>query len=107
MGKANRNKQADQEARRLSMDRKKQAQADARKKEQRSKAITILCTVLVAALLLGVLAYNWMLTSGFFMRQNIAASTENYKLDQTHASYYYNSIYSQYSSMAPGPTPMA
>lgn len=100
MGKANRTSQADQNARRLAAEQKKQAQAAAQKTARRNKIIGIVCTVLAVALIGTTLVYNKMVSSGFFMRQNIAASTENFSMDQTHASYFYNYNYAQYSSMA-------
>ena len=96
MGKANRTKRADQEAKQLAAEQKKQAQAAAQKKARRNKIIGIVCAVLAVALVGSTLAYNKMVSSGFFMRQTIAASTENFELDQTHASYFYNSIYSNF-----------
>ena len=95
MGKGNRTR-ADQEAKQLAAAQKKQAQAEAQKKAKRNKVIGIVCAVLAVALIGSTLAYNKMVSSGFFMRQTTVASTENYSLDQTHASYFYNSAYSNF-----------
>jgi len=100
MGKANRNKRADQEARQLAAQQKKQAQETAKKKALRNKIIGITALVLAVVLIGSTLTYNKMLSSGFFMRRTTAASTANFELDQTHASYFFNQLYSQYSQMA-------
>ena len=95
MGKGNRTR-ADQEAKQLAAAQKKQALAEAQKKAKRNKIIGIVCAVLAVALIGSTLAYNKMVSSGFFMRQTTVASTENFSLDQTHASYFYNSAYSNF-----------
>ena len=95
MGKGNRTR-ADQEAKQLAAEQKKQALAAAQKKAKRNKVIGIVCAVLAVALVGSTLAYNKMVSSGFFMRQTTVASTENYSLDQTHASYFYNTAYSNF-----------
>ena len=100
MGKSNRNKQANQEARQLAAEQKKQAQAAAQKKAQRNKLISIVCVVLAVVLVGSLVVYNKMSSSGFFMRRNVAAYTETLELNQTHASYFFNQLYSQYYSMA-------
>lgn len=100
MGKANRNRQASLEDRQLAREQKRQAQEAARKKAKRNKLIAIVATVLAVALLGSLLVYNKMVSSGYFMRQNTTAYTDNFELDQTHASYFFNQIYGQYSSYA-------
>lgn len=100
MGKSNRNKQANLEARQLAAEQKKQAQAAAQKKDLRNKVISIVCVVLAVVLIGSLLVYNKMSASGFFMRRNVAAHTETLELNQAHASYFYNQLYSRYYSMA-------
>ena len=100
MGKSNRNKQANKEARQLAAEQKKQAQAAAQKKEKRNKVISIVSVVLAVVLVGSLLVYNSLSASGFFMRQNIAAHTETLQLTQVQASYFYNQLYSRYYSMA-------
>ena len=100
MGKSNRNKQVNQEERQLAAEQKKQAHAAAQKKERRNKVISIVSVILAVVLIGSLLVYNKLTASGFFMRRNVAAYTETLDLKQTHASYFFNQLYSQYYSMA-------
>lgn len=79
---------------------KKAVLAAAQKKELRNKVISTVCVVLAVVLVGSLLVYNKLSASGFFMRRNVAAYTETLELKQTHASYFYNQLYSQYYSMA-------
>ena len=90
MGKANRNKRANQEALEA-----KQANI-AGKKTKSNKFIAILCTVLVVVLLGSLVAYSSLVTSGYFLRNTVVATTENYTIDNAVFSYYFHQYYQEF-----------
>ena len=92
MGKANRNKRANQEALEA-----KQAN-NAGKKAKSNKFIAILCTVLVVVLLGSLVAYSSLVTNGFFLRNTVVATTENYEVDNAVFSYFFHKNYQEFTS---------
>ena len=73
------------------------------RREKITKAITAVISILVvAAIVLGI-AYSVVASTGFFLRNAVAMSTENYKVDNAMMTYYTKSIYhnmqSYFSSM--------
>ena len=91
MGKANRNKRANQEALEA-----KQANT-AGKKTKSNKFIAILCTVLVVVLLGSLVAYSSLVTSGYFLRNTVVATTENLAVDNAVFSYFFNKYYQEFT----------
>ena len=92
MGKANRNKRANQEALEA-----KQAN-NAGKKAKSNKFIAILCTVLVVVLLGSLVTYSSLVTNGFFLRNTVVATTENYEVDNAVFSYFFHKNYQEFNS---------
>lgn len=91
MGKANRNKRANQEALEA-----KQANT-AGKKTKSNKFIAILCTVLVVVLLGSLVAYSSLVNSGYFLRNTVVATTENYEVDNAVFSYFFHKYYQEFT----------
>ena len=95
MGKANRNKRAKQEA----LETKENLQVqNTGKKEKRNTFIGIVCTILVVALLGSLVAYSSLVTNGYFLRRTVAATTENYTVDNAVFSYFFNNNYQNFYS---------
>ncbi len=92
MGKANRNKRANLEALEA-----KQANT-AGKKTKNNKFIAIVCTVLVVALLGSLVAYSSLVTSGYFLRNTVVATTENFEVDNAVFSYFFHKYYQEFNN---------
>ena len=67
-------------------------------KEKRNKFIAIVCTLLVVAILGSLVVYSNLVTSGFFLRRTISATTENFEVDNAVFSYFFNSNYQEFAS---------
>ncbi len=63
------------------------------------KFLTILCVVLVAALVIGLNVYNSLEANGTLLRSKTAAESENFHISGTMMAYFYNTSYSQLSSV--------
>jgi len=63
------------------------------------KILTILCVVLVAALVIGLNVYNSMEANGTLLRSKTAAESENFQISGTMMAYFYNTSYSQLGSV--------
>lgn len=94
MGKENR--KAEQEAKLLAAQKKQQQQSEAAKKQKRNRILGIVATVLVVVLLGSLMTYNKLVSSGYFMRRTVSASTENYEMDNAVVSYFFNGFYQQF-----------
>lgn len=79
---------------------KKQAEIESQKKEKHKSIIIGICIALVVVLMIGVMAYNKISDSGYFLRREVAAESENYKVDAAMMTYFFNTNYQQYASMA-------
>lgn len=79
---------------------KNQADLEQKKKEKRNSIIITVCVIVVAALIIGILAYNRMVDSGYFLRREIAAESENYKVDGAMMTYFFNTNYQSYYAYA-------
>ncbi|MGN1345251.1 MAG: peptidylprolyl isomerase [Eubacteriales bacterium] len=84
------------------MGKEKQASAayEARKKEKRNSIIITVCVILVAVLIVGLLVFNRLTDSGFFLRSKTAAESENYEVDGAMMTYFYHSNYQNYAAYA-------
>jgi len=67
-------------------------------KEKRNKFIAIVCTVLVVAILGSLVVYSNLVTSGFFLRNTVSATTENYEVSNAVFSYFFNNHYQEFAS---------
>ncbi len=68
---------------------------------QKSKLKTILITaavVLVVAMMVGLVVYNNLVDSGYFLRREVAAQSENFTVNGSMMTYYFYSNYNQYAS---------
>ncbi len=99
MGKE-KQKGADMESYRADRAAKKQAELEARKKEKRNSIIITICVILVAIFIIGILVYNRMVDSGYFLRSQTAAESENYEVDGAMMTYFFNSNYQSYAQYA-------
>ncbi len=74
--------------------------AAASKKQSGSKktTITVVCMVLVMAIFVGIIAYSKVVENGYFYRNTISVSSENYEVNNSMLSYYFNAQYQQMAS---------
>ena len=99
MGKEKRSA-ADAEARSNYLAAKKQAELEQEKKEKQQTIIIAVCIALVAILMISVITYNKVSDSGYFLRREVAAESENYTVDGAMMTYFFYTNYQQYSSLA-------
>ncbi len=98
MGKASRNKRENLEVRRAEAAKKQQELQKQKSQKLVKKVLTIVAVVLVVALLAVPIVYNNMLSNGFVQRNTISLTSENYKVDNTMASYYFYNQYQNFMS---------
>ncbi|MBE6708796.1 MAG: hypothetical protein E7578_06095 [Ruminococcaceae bacterium] len=65
---------------------------------KKKTTISVICMVLVMALFIGVIVYNKVVEDGYYYRNTISASSENYEINNAMMSYYFNSSYQNMSS---------
>lgn len=99
MGKSKRSA-ADAEARNNYNAAKKQAELEQQKKEKRQSILIGVCIALVALLMIGVITFNKISDSGYFLRRETAAASENYEVDGAMMTYFFYTNYQQYASFA-------
>ena len=68
------------------------------KTEKKKVSISVISMILVFALFLGVIVYTKVADSGFFYRNTVSVSSENYEVNNAMLSYYFNTQYQQYAS---------
>lgn len=86
------------EARAGKREEMKKAAAKKVRREKITKAVTTVVSILVvAAIVLGI-AYSTVASTGFFLRNAVALSTDNYKVDNAMMTYYTKTIYYQMQS---------
>lgn len=73
---------------------------DAKRKEKRNSIIITICVILAAVLIVGLTVFNRLTDSGFFLRKEIAAESENYTVDGAMMTYFFQSNYQSYYSYA-------
>ena len=69
------------------------------RKEKRNAILITIAVVVVALCVIGLVVYNNLADSGYFLRRDVAAQSENYTVNGSMMTYYFYSNYSQYSSM--------
>lgn len=99
MGKEKRSA-ADAEARSNYLAAKKQAELEQQKKEKQQSIIIGICIALVVILMISVITFNKVSDSGYFLRREVAAESENYEVDGAMMTYFFYTNYQQYASMA-------
>ena len=67
-------------------------------KAKRNTVIAVVCTVLVVALLGSLVAYSSLVTSGYFLRNTVVATTENYAVDNAVFSYFFHKYYQEFNN---------
>ena len=68
------------------------------RKEKRNAILIIIAVVVVAVCVIGLVVYNNMADSGYFMRRTVAAQSENFTVNGSVMTYYFYTNYSQYAS---------
>lgn len=67
--------------------------------KMRSIVITI-CVILAAVLVIGLTVFNRLVDTGYFLRHQIAAESENYEVDGAMMTYFFHSNYQTYAAYA-------
>lgn len=67
-------------------------------KSGKKTVISVICMALVLALCVGVIVYTKVADSGFFYRNTVSISSENFEVNNAMLSYFFNSQYQQMSS---------
>lgn len=75
------------------------APVDARK-EKRNAIIITVCVILAAALVIGLTVFNRLTDTGYFLRSETAAESENFEVDGAMMTYFFHSNYQTYASYA-------
>lgn len=81
------------------MGKTNRALTEAQKKDNLKSLLVKICVVLVAVLVLGLTAYTRLGDSGFILRHSTAAESENFEVNGTMMTYYFNTNYQSYSSI--------
>ncbi len=68
------------------------------RKEKRNAILITVAVVLVAACVIGLVVYNNLADSGYFLRKQVAAQSENYSVNGSMMTYFFYSNYNQYAS---------
>jgi len=74
--------------------------AEAQKKEKRNSIIITICVILAAALVIGLTVFNRLTDTGYFLRSQTAAESENFEVDGAMMTYFFHSNYQSYASYA-------
>ena len=69
------------------------------RKEKRNAILITIAVVVVAACVIGLVVYNNLADSGYFLRREVAAQSENFTVNGSMMTYFFFSNYNQYSSM--------
>lgn len=70
----------------------------AKKAGSKKTSVTVICMVLVLALFVGVIAWTNIVDSGIFFRNTVSVSSENYEVNNSMLSYFFNTQYQQMAS---------
>ena len=68
------------------------------RKEKRNAILITIAVVVVAACVIGLVVYNNMADSGYFLRRNVAVQSENFTVNGSMMTYFFYTNYSQYAS---------
>ena len=69
------------------------------RKEKRNAILITIAVVVVAACIIGLVVYNNLADSGYFLRREVAAQSENFTVNGSMMTYFFFSNYNQYASM--------
>lgn len=67
-------------------------------KSSKKTTISVICMVLVLALFAGVIIFNKVAEDGYFYRNSISVTSENFEVNNAMLSYFFNAQYQQMSS---------
>jgi len=70
------------------------------RKEKRNTILIAAAVILAAACIIGLVVYNNVSDSGFFLRKSVAAQSENYEVNGAMMTYFFWTNYDQYASIA-------
>ena len=73
---------------------------ETQKKEKRNSIIITICVILAAALVIGLTVFNRLTDTGYFLRSQTAAESENFEVDGAMMTYFFHSNYQSYASYA-------
>lgn len=77
---------------------RKAAAAKAQKKSSLSNVLIIVCVVLMFALAIALFAYKQIVTSGIIDRCTTSISSENFSVNNSMMTYYFNSTYQSFAN---------
>jgi len=69
------------------------------RKEKRNAILITIAVVIVAACVIGLVVYNNLADSGYFLRREVAAQSENFTVNGSMMTYFFFTNYNQYASM--------
>ena len=67
------------------------------KKEKRNSIIITICVILAAVLIIGLTVFNRLTDTGYFLRSETAAESENFEVDGAMMTYFFHSNYQAYA----------
>ncbi len=70
------------------------------KKEKRNSIIITICVILAAVLVIGLTVFNRLTDTGYFLRSDTAAESENFEVDGAMMTYFFHSNYQSYAAYA-------
>ncbi len=73
---------------------------ETQKKEKRNSILITIAVILVAVLVIGLTVYNRFVDSGYFLRNTVAAESENFEVDNAMMTYFFHSNYQTYAMYA-------
>ena len=73
---------------------------ETQKKEKRNTIIITVCVILAAALVIGLTVFNRLTDTGYFLRSQTAAESENFEVDGAMMTYFFHSNFQTYASYA-------
>ena len=86
------------EARAGKKEEMRKAAAKLVRKKKITKAVTWVVTIAIVIGILSILSYNIVADTGYFLRNTVAVSTANTKVDNAMMTYYLKSVYSSLAS---------
>ena len=69
-------------------------------KEKRNTIIITVCVILAAVLVIGLTVFNRLTDTGYFLRSETAAESENFEVDGAMMTYFFHSNYQSYAAYA-------